>query len=68
MKILILCSVLALTACGGSTPSSASETGVGGSVGVGTVVYALAIGPLAHLTLPLFRLRDVPSAPRTRCA
>src|ERR1700684_4018895 len=41
---------------------------LGGSVGVGTVVYALAIGPLAHLTLPLFRLRDVPSAPRTRCA
>jgi uncharacterized membrane protein YczE len=29
---------------------------LGGTVGVGTVVYALAIGPLVHLTLPLLRL------------
>ena len=29
---------------------------LGGSVGVGTVVYALSIGPLAHAFLPLFRL------------
>ena len=27
---------------------------LGGSVGVGTVVYALAIGPLAHIFIPLF--------------
>jgi uncharacterized membrane protein YczE len=27
---------------------------LGGSVGVGTVLYALAIGPLAHWMLPLF--------------
>ena len=27
---------------------------LGGTVGVGTVVYALAIGPLAHLFVPLF--------------
>jgi uncharacterized membrane protein YczE len=27
---------------------------LGGSVGVGTVVYALAIGPLVQLLLPLF--------------
>lgn len=27
---------------------------LGGSVGVGTVLYALAIGPLTHLTLPFF--------------
>ncbi len=27
---------------------------LGGSVGVGTVVYALAIGPLAHVFVPLF--------------
>lgn len=33
---------------------------LGGSVGVGTVVYALAIGPLVQLLLPLFM---VPVAP-----
>jgi uncharacterized membrane protein YczE len=33
---------------------------LGGSVGVGTVVYALAIGPLVHLLLPRFTVR--PSA------
>jgi uncharacterized membrane protein YczE len=27
---------------------------LGGNVGVGTVVYALAIGPLVHVTIPLF--------------
>ena len=27
---------------------------LGGTVGVGTVLYALAIGPLAHLFIPLF--------------
>ena len=27
---------------------------LGGTVGVGTVVYALAIGPLAHVFVPLF--------------
>jgi uncharacterized membrane protein YczE len=30
---------------------------LGGSVGVGTVLYALAIGPLAHLMLPWFIVR-----------
>ena len=29
---------------------------LGGTVGVGTVVYALAIGPLAHVFLPLFTI------------
>jgi len=29
---------------------------LGGSVGVGTVVYALAIGPLVQLLLPVFRV------------
>ncbi|MFJ9554564.1 YitT family protein [Nocardiopsis sp. NPDC101807] len=35
-------------------------TGVllGGTVGVGTVVFAVAIGPLAHLFLPLLRMPD----------
>jgi uncharacterized membrane protein YczE len=27
---------------------------LGGSVGVGTVLYAVSIGPLAHVTIPLF--------------
>ena len=35
---------------------------LGGTVGVGTVVFALAIGPLAQMFLPLFdtgrRIRD----------
>jgi uncharacterized membrane protein YczE len=29
---------------------------LGGTVGIGTVVYALAIGPLAHVFIPLFRV------------
>ena len=32
---------------------------LGGTVGVGTVVYALAIGPITHATIPAFRLREV---------
>lgn len=31
---------------------------LGGTVGVGTVLYALAIGPLTQLFLPLFTVRD----------
>ena len=31
---------------------------LGGNVGWGTLAYAVAIGPLAHVFLPLFRLRD----------
>jgi len=30
---------------------------LGGTLGIGTVVYAVAIGPLAHVTLPLFAVR-----------
>jgi uncharacterized membrane protein YczE len=30
---------------------------LGGSVGIGTVVYALGIGPLAHIFIPMFTLR-----------
>jgi uncharacterized membrane protein YczE len=40
---------------------------LGGSVGVGTVVYAVAIGPLAHVFLPLFRLGQ-PTEPASRSA
>jgi uncharacterized membrane protein YczE len=33
---------------------------LGGTVGIGTVVYALAIGPLAHVFIPLLARRPLP--------
>lgn len=41
---------------------------LGGNVGWGTLAYALCIGPLVHLTIPLFALRipDVPKRRRVR--
>ena len=33
---------------------------LGGSVGVGTIAFALAIGPLVHRTLPWLAIRDAP--------
>ena len=33
---------------------------LGGTVGIGTVAYALAIGPIAHALLPLFTVRPGP--------
>jgi uncharacterized membrane protein YczE len=36
---------------------------LGGSVGIGTVVYALGIGPLLHVLLPLFTVRPSPRSP-----
>ena len=36
---------------------------LGGTVGVGTVLYAVAIGPLVHRTLPAFQLRTRHSGP-----
>ena len=38
---------------------------LGGTVGIGTVVYALAIGPLAHIFIPLLRI-DEPSPAQSR--
>lgn len=38
---------------------------LGGTVGVGTVLYALAIGPITHLTIPAFRLHDSRGAGRS---
>ena len=35
---------------------------LGGTVGVGTIVYALAIGPLAHVTIPAFTIGDATPA------
>jgi uncharacterized membrane protein YczE len=34
---------------------------LGGTVGVGTLVYALSIGPLAHFFIPLLAIRDASS-------
>ncbi|MER7151348.1 YczE/YyaS/YitT family protein [Streptomyces lydicus] len=36
---------------------------LGGSIGAGTVVYALAIGPLAQLFLRLFAIKGLPEQP-----
>jgi len=36
---------------------------LGGTVGLGTVVYAVAIGPLLHLLLPLLTVRPSPRSP-----
>jgi uncharacterized membrane protein YczE len=35
---------------------------LGGTVGIGTVVYAIGIGPLAHYFIPLFRVDAEPPA------
>ncbi|HKG65670.1 MAG TPA: hypothetical protein VKB28_16495 [Solirubrobacteraceae bacterium] len=35
---------------------------LGGTVGIGTLVYALAIGPLAHVFVPAFTTSPTPSA------
>jgi uncharacterized membrane protein YczE len=36
----------------------AAGAALGGTVGVGTVLYALAIGPLAHIFVPMFALSE----------
>jgi uncharacterized membrane protein YczE len=36
---------------------------LGGTVGIGTIVYALAIGPLVQLFLPIFAVRAAPPSP-----
>jgi uncharacterized membrane protein YczE len=35
---------------------------LGGTVGIGTVLYAIGIGPLAHVFIPLFTPRSTPGA------
>ena len=37
---------------------------LGGTVGIGTVAYALAIGPLAHVFIPLLAIRPNEETPR----
>ncbi|HEY6744526.1 MAG TPA: hypothetical protein VI357_02290, partial [Mycobacteriales bacterium] len=39
---------------------------LGGSVGVGTVLYAAAIGPLTHITIPLLTPRATASSNRAQ--
>ncbi len=42
---------------------------LGGTVGIGTVVYALGIGPISHITIPRLAIRaDAPSAVRSPAA
>lgn len=36
---------------------------LGGTVGIGTIAFALAIGPIVHLSLPRLALADAPSPP-----
>ncbi|MEA2433392.1 MAG: hypothetical protein QOG54_849 [Actinomycetota bacterium] len=37
---------------------------LGGTVGIGTLIYALSIGPIAHVTIPLFTVgRTDPASP-----
>lgn len=36
---------------------------LGGTVGLGTVVYALGIGPIAHVSIPRLRIVPPPTAP-----
>ena len=38
---------------------------LGGTVGIGTVLYALAIGPITHVTIPGLRI-DRGSQPESR--
>jgi len=35
---------------------------LGGTVGIGTVLYAIAIGPIVHRMLPLFTIADSPKS------
>jgi uncharacterized membrane protein YczE len=41
---------------------------LGGTLGIGTIIYALAIGPLVHIALPLLSVRVPRSAPAPQAA
>jgi uncharacterized membrane protein YczE len=38
---------------------------LGGTVGIGTLLYALTIGPLAHISIPFFTVREPAAKPDT---
>ena len=65
-KIIALAAI-ALGAISASAQDAAPASGpsLGGSVGLGTILFALGIGPLVHRTLPLFDLRRRRDARRT---
>ncbi len=44
----------------------ASGALLGGTVGVGTVLFALTIGPIVHVTLPRLKVAEPPAARRWR--
>jgi uncharacterized membrane protein YczE len=44
----------------------AAGIALGGTVGVGTLLYAVAIGPLAHVFVPAFTIAPTPSAAAVR--
>jgi uncharacterized membrane protein YczE len=37
---------------------------LGGTIGIGTLAYALAIGPITHLTIPALAIDPVPDRPQ----
>ena len=41
---------------------------LGGSVGIGTILYAVSIGPLVHVFLPMFAIRSRPAGPGVKPA
>ncbi len=41
---------------------------LGGTLGLGTVIYALAIGPIVHRMLPIFTIKEQPRQPELAAA
>ena len=46
-----------IAAIAGLVAAAEAELGQGGTVGIGTVLFAVSIGPLVHLALPLLDAR-----------
>jgi uncharacterized membrane protein YczE len=40
---------------------------LGGTVGIGTLLYALAIGPISHVTIPALAVRSARTTPTRSC-
>ena len=40
---------------------------LGGTVGIGTLLYALAIGPISHVTIPAMAVRSRMATPTRWC-
>jgi uncharacterized membrane protein YczE len=39
---------------------------LGGTIGIGTLTYALLIGPITHVTIPALAINNVPARPQPR--